>query len=286
MNKTLIGKNNILFLNNDSCKELEVHCNNLDLVNDKNLSNYSFHNFFIFVFPNKSLIYKDYLPDKYKFKYRPALEIYKNKFKQNLFDLYEILKNEQDVYYKTDTHINLKGNYIVYKFFIDFLNKKLNMNIIARNIELKLKTCELSSVPYGIGDLTWKTNLGDQILNEKNDNFYYNEYTDFYNTYKIQDEKNIRFLNYELIDETKILENQIAHWNIILKYIMYKNNNNNNTVPFKVLIFYDSFLLNILPLYLELFKEVYLIKSVYNNKIINLIKPDYIFEFRVERFLF
>ena len=61
MNKTLIGKNNILFLMNDSAKELEVHCNNLNLVVDKTLSRYNFENTIFFVYPNKSLIYKDFL---------------------------------------------------------------------------------------------------------------------------------------------------------------------------------------------------------------------------------
>ena len=32
MEKTLIGKEDYLFLINDSCKELEIHCNNLNLV--------------------------------------------------------------------------------------------------------------------------------------------------------------------------------------------------------------------------------------------------------------
>ena len=76
MNKTLIGKNGFLFLNNDSCKELEVHCNNINLVNYKNLGRYNFEKFCLIVFPNKSLIYKDFLPDNYDVKYRPALEDY------------------------------------------------------------------------------------------------------------------------------------------------------------------------------------------------------------------
>ena len=40
-NKTLIGSENYLFLVNDSAKELEVHCNNLMLVDKKNLSRYN-----------------------------------------------------------------------------------------------------------------------------------------------------------------------------------------------------------------------------------------------------
>ena len=51
-------------------------------------------------------------------------------------------------------------------------------------------------------------------------------------------------------------------------------------------IFYDSFLTNTLPLYLDLFENIYLVKNVYDNNIINKIKPNYVFQFTVERFLF
>ena len=62
MNKTLIGKEEYLFLQNDESKELEVHCNNLDLVKDKDLVRYKkyYNNIFFVNFPNKSLIYKKY----------------------------------------------------------------------------------------------------------------------------------------------------------------------------------------------------------------------------------
>jgi hypothetical protein len=121
MNKTLIGKNNYLFLHNDNCEELKIHCENLIKINDLTLSRYTFNNYILFVYPNKSLIYKNFLPDEYDIKYRPALDIYKNKFKNNIIDLYDILNTYKNVYYKTDTHINIKGNYIVYKYFIRIL---------------------------------------------------------------------------------------------------------------------------------------------------------------------
>jgi len=38
-------------------------------------------------------------------------------------------------------------------------------------------------------------------------------------------------------------------------------------------------------LYIDLFYEVYMIKTIYNNNLIKLISPDFVFEFRVERFL-
>jgi hypothetical protein len=287
MNKTLIGKNGYLFLINDSANELKVHCENLLLVQDKTLSRYNISKFFLVVFPNKSLIYKKYLPDNYNIKYRPAFVIYKNKLQKNILDGYKILKHETDTYYKTDTHINLKGNYIIYNEFINRINILFNLNINPKKINISRTTCQLTSLNQGIGDLTWSQNLGDQHLDNTIDNYYFtNDFECFYNKYVIKNDSEIRFLNYELIDETMALENQneFAHWNIISKYIIYKKNS--NSLPkMKVIVFYDSFLLNILPLYLELFYEIYMIKEVYDNKFINLINPDYVFEFRAERFL-
>jgi len=77
-NKTLIGKEGYLFLQNDECNELLVHCKNLDLIQDKQLKQYKhIDKTLIIIYPNKSLIYKEYLPDGYNIKYRPGLEIYK-----------------------------------------------------------------------------------------------------------------------------------------------------------------------------------------------------------------
>jgi hypothetical protein len=285
MNKTLIGKNGYLFLTNDSAKELEVHCNNLNLVDENNLSNYNFDNFLLIVIPNRCLIYKDFLPDNYVVNYRPAFEIYKNKLQEKIIDTFEFLKYENDVYYKTDTHINLKGNYIIYNNFIQKINEKYNLNITPAKIDIKQKICELIYLVYGVGDLTWPENLGDQYIHDKNDTFYYSDdIIEFYPVYLIDNNKPIRFLNHQLDDKTNELANQntSVRWNIISNYIIYKHNPDKKN---KVIIFYDSFLLSALPLYLDLFNEVYMIKYKYNNNFISLINPDYVFEFRVERFL-
>jgi hypothetical protein len=289
MNKTLIGKENFLFLTNDSGQELKIHCDNLNLISDPNLSRYNFDKFLIVVLPNKSYIYRKYLPDNYHVKYRPALEIYKNKFNNKLIDAYDLLKDEEDVYYKTDTHINLKGNYIIYKNFIEKVNEIYNLNLNIKNIKILSKSCHLNTLKYGIGDLTWADNLGNQELQDINDTYYYSEdFIDLYNSYVIKDENDIRFLDYKIVDITKKLEekNEFTRWEIVSNHIIYKKNIEKNDNPIKVVIFYDSFLLSILPLYLDLFYEVYMIKSIYDNSLINLIKPDYVFEFRVERFLF
>jgi len=283
-NKTLIGKENYLFLINDACRELEVHCNNLNLIKDKNISHIKFNNYILIIFPNKCLYYKNYLSDEYKIKYRPGFQIYKNILKEKVLDGYKYLKNIDNCYYKTDTHINLKGNYIIYLEFIKKCNLIYNMNLEERIIIIKvINNIELSSLNLGIGDLTWSNNLGEQILIDKKDNYYYtDDFEQFYINYKIINNEYI-FYDYSLNNHTMELENKIVDWNIISKYIIYKKNINKKN---KVIIFYDSFLLSILPLYMELFNEIYMIKNIYNNDLINLINPDYIFEFRVERFLF
>jgi ferredoxin-fold anticodon binding domain-containing protein len=185
MNKTLIGKNDYLFLINDQGRELEIHCNNLDVIYDKELKRYNKNNFSLIVIPNKSLIYKKYLPDIYDVKYRPSVDIYKTVLKDKIIDCYDILKNKENVYYKTDTHINVKGSYIVYKHFINEINKMYNLNLKPKKITLLQKQCVLSELQLGIGDLLWELNLGNQIVENKLDTFYYsNDFEYIYKTLK------------------------------------------------------------------------------------------------------
>lgn len=284
MSKTLIGKDNYLFLINDSSCELEIHCNNLNLVNHKSFEKYTFNKYYLIVFPDKSIIYNIYLPDNYISKYRPAVEEYSRVLKDKFIDTYDILKKNKDTYYKTDTHINIKGNYIVYKYFIEQINKLCNLNIQIKEITLLTKKCILQEVGLGIGDLTWKSNLGNQTLENIIDLFYYsNDIEYIYCSHKIKINDKLRILDKNLTDKNVELEGSVVSWDILSNYILYQKNVCNNNL--KVIIFYDSFLTNILDLYLSMFQEVYMIKSMYDNSIISVLKPDYIFEFRVERFL-
>ena len=291
INKTLIGKDNYLFLQNDSGKELEVHNNNLCLVANNFYIKFNSikYKYLLIVFPNKSYIYKNYLPDNFELKYRPAFNLYKNYLEDHILDGYIILESYNDTYYKTDSHINLYGNYIIYNSFIDKVNFLFKLNIQKNNINILKKECNnLTDLHIGIGDLTWSSNLGTQKLNDTTDNYYYtHDFNTIFLNYIINTNEDIKLLFYSkeinnLIDETdKNLNNKID-WIIISKYILYKKNKDKK---YKVLIFYDSFLLNILPLYLEMFSDVYLCKSKYYLDLINCIDPDFIFEFRVERFL-
>ena len=290
MPQTIIGKQNILFLSNDSSREFEIHCNNINSVSDKSLSRYNLNkdNFFIVVFPDKSIYYKDSLPDEYVASYRPSLDVYKNKFKDKLLDAYEKLKNISDAYYKTDTHINFKGAHQVYLDFVDKINQVYNLELVAKKINISIiPNVELSHLNRGIGDLTWGNNLGDlKLLENPIDDYYYSDdVMEFYMRYKISSDTDIRFLDYQLNDKTKYLNRKVVDWHIISDYIIYIKNTN-IAKRNKIIIFYDSFLVGSLPLYFELFFEVWFIKHIYNHALILLIKPYFVFEFRVERFLF
>jgi hypothetical protein len=292
MNKTLIGKDGYLFLKNDSAKEIEVHNNNLCLVNS-NLSRFDFvkHKYMMVLFPNKSFLYKQFLPDNYNLKYRPGFDIYKKYLSSNLIDGYEILKHENDVYYKTDTHINLKGAYVMYLKFIENANKIFNLKINARILNIKcIETDKLSSIGVGIGDLTWPSNLGNQTLSSTIDNYYYSDdLNQLYLKHKIvPNDPAIAFFKFEknkLHNETNKLAGEIMNWDHMSKYILYKNNSYKNLPKLKVVIFFGSSLISTLGLYLEMFSIVFMCKSSFSPEFVSYINPDYVFDFRIERFL-
>ena len=284
MYKTLIGKNGYLFLQNDSAKELEVHTQNLCLVSPHFYKKYECiqDKFLLIVFPNKCQIYPDHLPDTYNIQYRPGFDLYSEYFK-NIIDGLPILKNS-DTYYKTDTHINTKGALLMYNVFIDKINELFNLNIVKQEYTLINKECILSTLGLGIGDLTWPSNLGNQKLDSIYDTFYSIQDNDqLYCKYKFLNESNLRILNKTLVDVTELYLNKILDWNILSNNILYIKNNEKK---YKVIIFYDSFLCSTLQLYTPLFHELYFIKSIFCENKIKEICPDYVFEFRCERFLF
>jgi hypothetical protein len=289
--KTLIGKDNYLFLINDSANELGVHNDNILYINDSYVDKYMLikNKFLLIIIPNKSYIYKHLLDDKYNLQYRPAAQLCINKLENHVLDGYEILKNTKNTYYKTDTHINLYGNYLIYLNFIDKINNLFNLNIDKKIINILSRESILSSEKQGIGDLTWESNLGSLVLEEvnKKDIFYYsNDFDKIFNEYIINPDDKIRLLEFKENIITDITNNKIGsliEWNILSSYILYTKNNINPS--YKVLIFYDSMLCSVLGLYLILFDEVYLSKSAFNINLVNQINPDYVFEFRIERFI-
>jgi len=285
MHKTLIGKNGYLFLQNDSAKELEVHTQNLCLVDPNFYKKYEAikDKFLLILFPNKCLVYSEHLPDTYHIQYRPGFDLYSEYLKNHIIDGLPILKNS-DTFYKTDTHINTKGALLIYNIFIDKINELFNLNIVKQEYTLVKQEYEsLTTIGLEIGDLTWKNNLGNQYLDTTNDIFYYiQDNEQLFCKYIFFNDSKLRILNNTLIDETSLYLNRILDWHISSNNILYIKNDDKK---YKVVIFYDSFLCSTMQLYLTLFHELYFIKSIFDENKINEINPDYVFEFRCERFL-
>jgi len=290
MHKTLIGKKGYLFLQNDSARELEVHCNNVDIVKPYQIRKVLQikDKYMITIFPNKSLLCKEYLPDGYYPIYRPGFKKYSDVLKNHIIDGYELLKGKKDeVFYKTDTHMNLNGCYLIYHAFVDTAHELFGLSIPKKEcIIQKTDVLALQDLQLGLGDLLAEINLGDQQPESKSDTYYFSPDIESLYCKKCIDHESVRIIVHEnnsLLDVTDRHIGKILDWNMVSEYIFYQKNNISNIK--KVLIFYDSFLMSTLSLYLSMFGEVYMSKSIITKDLIDLINPDYIFEFRVERFL-
>lgn len=287
--KTLIGKEDYLFLQNDSNRELDVHCNNLLMVD----SDFSIimENYLLIVFPDKSLIYNKFLPDGYNAIYRPGYEFYANILKDNILDLFPVLK-DKDTYFKNDTHMNLYGAYLSYQCVIDKLNDLFDMNL--NKFEYDLIKIEDPTYQY---DLLQEYNLKGQHINDKSEKHLYHCGCDnfYFNNYKIQRDNiyNLSLLSYDLIDTTDQYIDTVVDWELLISNIIHTNYSEVKN-DYKVVIFYDSFLISSFLLWVRTFKEIYFIRNSHckylfdvksNRELIEKINPDYIFDFRVERML-
>jgi len=290
MTKTLKGKDNYLFLINDSSKSLKKHIDNTVNLPSPHIikKKYNILNNpqtpFLIVFPDKEVICKDFLPDNIKINYRKHLESYKSVFGEKILDPTNILKPSD--YYKTDTHINNKGALKVFKVFLNFLNRKFKVNLEYENIELhKIETDSLSKLNKCVGDLTWDINRQDTILNDISDIYYkFPPDIDFYMTTYMKNDQSFKILDYNFNDISDKHVNNVIDWNLVSDNIFYKKTDTFQ-INKKVVIFYDSFLLSSIGLYKNLFKEIYFIKNSFNSCLLKKINPDFVFEFRVERFL-
>ena len=286
MEKTLLGKEGWLFLKNDAARELEVHCNNLCIPNEVvQRSRYAthLHKYCLTIFPNKSYLYSVYLPDGYNAIYRPGFNVYKKMLKDHLLDGYEILKGETETFYKTDTHINFKGAYLVYREWVRHVNKLFSLHIPILDVPILRKFLP-SLAEVGVGDLTVDSNRGSVKIEDTSDAYFYTDsiaVTSPFLKYTIGD-GSIQLLSYTLENVTHTYHGKILDWNVLSKHVLFIKGGSGEK---RVLIFHDSFLLSTMSLYMNIFNETYMAKHTYDPALVDLIKPDYVFEFRVERFL-
>jgi hypothetical protein len=286
-NKTLVGKSNYLFLINDASDAYNMHINNIKKCNENSFHRYMNYinkqNILMVVFPDKEVVCKDFLLDN-NIIYRPNFNEYKRVFGNMLIDGLDVL--DYTDYYITDTHINNKGALKIYKEIVKYLNNNFKTSIPLDNYNTsKNFVVSLSRLDKGIGDLTWDMNKGNIVLNDISDIYYNFEnvedtYLNVYNS-----ENNYLILNYNLEDISNNYIGKRLDWTCLSSNILCIKNTS-RLCNKRVIIFYDSFLAHTLNLYKTLFAELYLIKTIFNEELINKIKPDFIIEARVERFLF
>jgi len=282
--KTLVGKNNYLFLINDSAKSIEKHSVFNENLNDSRLkTTYGKFkdNMLVIVVPDKEITCKKYLPNNIKCEYRNEFECYKKYFGENLIDADKVL--DPTDFYKTDTHTNQKGGIKTFMLLLSHLQDKFNVQFnIDTSYEVS-NVISLSGLNIGLGDLTWKDNRGSLELDNIDDIYYkisgvelviWAKYDTLREPYSI--------LSYDLIDVSSLFE--IVTWDVLSNNILFKKNKN-YTLKKKVVIFYDSYLTHTLNLYKNVFEEIYLIKSIFSIELITKINPDFIIEIRAERFL-
>jgi hypothetical protein len=148
----------------------------------------------------------------------------------------------------------------------------------------------------GNGDLLQGVNIGTNIAKKIMEKVYYIDNNsniintiydnDIYdNNIYYKKTNNIKILNNNLIDISEYYYEKMLYYEDIKDKILYCKNNILNKKYNRVVIFYDSFLSSTVHLYLSLFREVYMVKSIFKRKIIENINPDFILEFRIERFL-
>lgn len=285
MIKTLVGKDGYLFLINDSANEIGKHSESF--VPNCNLNIYKniFEKIFLLVFPDKSYVCRNFLPDEYNdVENCNTIDVYNDYFGNKMVYPIEII--DHTMFYKTDTHMNLFGVYNVLKYFIEHLKKNFNIELNFPEITLSAMNAEngIINLGKGIGDLMSALNKCDLLIENISETYYYsNDLRNIYLGEKINDNSDVRILDYTLNDRTSEFNGQEIDWNIVSKYILHSEQDVG--IDKKILVFYDSFSLQILDRLLKISNNVYLMKSSIYYPVINITNPDIILELHVERFL-
>jgi len=269
--KSMKGKNDILFLVNDSNNEILQHysdINNFD--NSKllllNKINYNYNiclnnsiKYYFFIIPDKSVVLKEYLPFKVDFCNRIS-DLVNNNI---IIDLYDNTLNEEH-YFKYDSHINYIGalnfiykiiKYINIEYIIDDFNKLFNF------IESLLTSDLLSDINYMLPEprLFFEEKIKSVIYNDNNKISIIDLTNNIPNKYsKCKDRESLHYKNSKSLTELRVL--------------ILRDSSTNLLIPYLMLIFNEIFL------YWDHFEPI-------NLKLIEFYKPDIILDIRTERFL-
>lgn len=264
--KVVIGKDGWLFYK----KGLDTYCDytNISDTELKMIANYLVDKekiveangaqFYFIIGPDKHTIYQEKLLEKYKCEKETPMDrlikILSEETDVNVVDVREELKEKPcgfDTYYKTDTHWNSFGAYIVY----ENLMKKVSLQYPSLPF-IKAECTEVKSIPSGVNDLAEMLAL---------ENLY-------------QDENIIiSYITSPNIKE-KIIDDNIFKGYRRVSYI------NNDLEEGKILVYRDSFSTALVPYFNETFHEgVYVWTGQITESDVKQVKPDIVVLEIVER---
>ena len=269
--KSLIGKNNMLFLINDTNDELMIHYDSSYKTNFNktiffnqceqkiNISEKYGAKYIFFISPDKSVVCGKNLPFETNICNRIDIDFIKTI--KCCYDLYENSNLTIDDYFNSDSHVNFNGA----KKIVSNLLK-----IVFPSIIINFDIIEETFVIYNrLGD------LADPI------NYKYEE-----------PQPNIFIDNVKQILLGAHIQDKSSSLPFKFKFIYSRQSvyhiNNQPMIDKKILYFCDSTTFSFLSVYLSsIFKEslYYWDHWFFNEEIIDYFKPDYIFEIRTERLL-
>lgn len=146
--KVLVGKEDWLFLQNDTNRVVEQNSGTLKLTENQIkkwirtlearvaiLKNRGI-NYYFLIAPNKESVYPEYLPDDYKISDdRVVYQLINASKPYNLplyypADIFKLYKSEYQLYPSGDTHWNGIGGFIAYEYLMNVIKKDFTINIL------------------------------------------------------------------------------------------------------------------------------------------------------------
>lgn len=263
--KVLIGKNDWLFLQNDTNRVVEQNNGTLKLTEFElrkwlrtlearfAILRHRGIKYYFLIAPNKESIYPEYLPDDYIMSEARLVYQLINACKPMHLPLYfpvdilKLYKAEYQLYPTGNTHWNGIGGFIAYEYL---------MNIIKKDLNIPILTWE----DIGFVDEETSQDLGNKLNPPR---------TSIFSWGKVKQPRAQIIYDNQLINSGKI---QIAL-------------NKNTSLPTAV-VFHDSFIEFLLPFLMESFSKIYLFHTpCMDFELLNQIKPDIVISEMVERFL-
>jgi alginate O-acetyltransferase complex protein AlgJ len=263
--KVLLGKENWLFLQNDTNRIVEQNTGKLSLTLESYakwvrtlqartaILNSQGISYYFLVPPNKECVYPEYLPDDYKISEDRIVNQLMNQCQgHNIkiyypLELFELYKSESLLYSLVNTHWNGIGAFIAYDLLMNAVKKHINTKILTwQDIYYEEKIAA--------------EDLGNKLTPMQSSPFVWGRV--------------------QAPQAQVIFDNQAA--NSGRKQITF---NKNTALPTAV-IFHDSFMEMILPYLMESFSKIYLFHTpCVNYDFIEAVKPDVVITEMVERFL-